>query len=108
MRALWFKHINTTLQKPMYFPPLFPFFSRFCCKIPNQILWLPAGFYASHKWCDCQTDKHAISQSGEGKKKIQPLSHPASYHKGTFNKPHEKEQVILCNDFIKCPHHTWR
>lgn len=69
MRALWFKHINTTLQKPMYFPPLFPFFSRFCCKIPNQILWLPAGFYASHKWCDCQTDKHAISQSGEGKKK---------------------------------------
>lgn len=69
MRALWFKHINTTLQKPMYSPPLFPFFSRFCCKIPNQILWLPAGFYASHKWCDCQTDKHAISQSGEGKKK---------------------------------------
>lgn len=69
MRALWFKHINTTLQKPMYFPPLFPFFPRFCCKIPNQILWLPAGFYASHKWCDCQTDKHAISQSGEGKKK---------------------------------------
>lgn len=69
MRALWFKHINTTLQKPMYFPPLFPFFFRFCCKIPNQILWLPAGFYASHKWCDCQTDKHAISQSGEGKKK---------------------------------------
>lgn len=69
MRALWFKHINTTLQKPMYFPPLFPFFSHFCCKIPNQILWLPAGFYASHKWCDCQTDKHAISQSGEGKKK---------------------------------------
>lgn len=69
MRALWFKHINTTLQKPMYFPPFFLFFPRFCCKIPNQILWLPAGFYASHKWCDCQTDKHAISQSGEGKKK---------------------------------------
>lgn len=44
----------------------------------------------------------------EKEKKIQPLSHPASYHKGTFNKPHEKEQVILCNDFIKCPHHTWR
>lgn len=31
--------------------------------IPNQILWLPAGFYASHKWYDCQTDKHTITQS---------------------------------------------
>ncbi|AWP02546.1 putative NADH dehydrogenase [Scophthalmus maximus] len=30
--------------------------------IPNQILWIPAGFYARHKWCDCQTDKHAITQ----------------------------------------------
>lgn len=92
MRALWFKHINTTLQKPMYFLPLFPFFPLLLFpKIPNQILWLPAGFYASHKWCDCQTDKHAISQSGEGKK-IQPLSHPASYHKGTFNKPVKKSK----------------
>lgn len=53
------------------FPPPFSFFFPLLLfpKIPNQILWLPAGFYASHKWCDCQTDKHAISQSGEGKKK---------------------------------------
>lgn len=86
-------HQYNTAEADVFSPPFSFFFPLLLFpKIPNQILWLPAGFYASHKWCDCQTDKHAISQSGEGKKKIQPLSHPASYHKGTFNKPVKKSK----------------
>lgn len=75
------------------FPPLFPFFSRFCFSPRFPIrscgslqAFMPATNGVTARLTNMQ------SVRVEKEKKIQPLSHPASYHKGTFNKPVKKSK----------------
>lgn len=65
------------------------FFALLFPKIPNQILRLPAGFYANHKWYDCQADKHTITQSGVGGKNQQK---PAPITQGHLITPWKKSK----------------
>lgn len=81
----------------------FLFFFFFSPKIPNQILWLPAGFLCQPQMVQLSAwQTHNQSEQRENSEAGTPPIAPAPLIILW------KEQAIGCNDFIKCLHHTCR
>lgn len=77
---------NPTAINVFFFSFFYIFFLMFFSpRFPNQTSWLPAGFYASHKWCNCQTDKHKNQSDwrrGRKERKKKGPCHHGFYHVG--------------------------
>lgn len=90
-----FKHINRTLQRPMYFIFFFFFYSFFSLRFPIRSggslqAFMPATNGVTARLTNMQSLR--VKRGKKRKKEKHRLSYSASPHKGPFNKPMKKSK----------------